>query len=135
MEKTTRVTFSMAILVLVCFFLPWIQLSCAGHRESESGFDLARGGKGALWLIPISMVVVVIILFQILKSNAFVKALISSACGLICALLMNRERVDAEQASGLIQAHVTGWFWLGLASSLGLVISALIFLIRKPRSP
>src|SRR6266850_4909198 len=112
MEKSRRVTLSGAILVLVCFFLPWIQMSCGGFKDSQSGYDLAHGGHGSLWLIPLLMLALVLIGLRFWKVSAMPFAVLGTLGGLVSAYLMNRERVDAEQVSGLIQARVTGWFWL-----------------------
>lgn len=57
--------------------------------------------------------------------------LISLVSGLISAYLMNRERLKFEDNSGLIQARVTGWFWLGLASSVAIVSVAAFRLLRR----
>jgi hypothetical protein len=135
MERTRRVTLSAAVFALICFFLPWVQVSCAGLKDSESGFDLARGGERALWLVPLLMLAVILLgLMRAWKQRASVFALMSMVSGLISAYLMDRERVDAEQASGIIGAHVTGWFWLGFVASLGVAASAVMFYLKRSRS-
>jgi hypothetical protein len=48
---------------------------------------------------------------------------------------MNRDRLRAHDESGLISAQLTGWFWLGLFSSLAIVISGLVLFVRGRRSP
>jgi len=48
---------------------------------------------------------------------------------------MNRERLRAHDESALIAAQLTGWFWLGLFSSLVIVISGLVLFVRGKRSP
>ena len=47
-----RINLSAAIIVLVCFFLPWVQMSCAGAKATSSGLNLARHDDALLWLIP-----------------------------------------------------------------------------------
>jgi hypothetical protein len=42
MNALRRVTLSTAGFVLICFFLPWVQVSCLTLRDSASGFELAR---------------------------------------------------------------------------------------------
>ena len=134
MERTRRVTLSAAVFVLVCFFLPWVQVSCGGVKDSESGFDLAREGDRSLWLIPLLMLAVIILGFaRVWKNNAWLFALVSFVSGLASAYLMNQKRVNAEDASGLLR--LTGWFWLGLFSSLIVVISALLSYLKRARSP
>jgi hypothetical protein len=129
-----RVKLSLTLIVLVCFFLPWVQVSCGSSRDTLSGIDLARDGHGSLWFIPLLMIVIV--LFNIgsaLKAKQKVSALITLIAGLLSAYLMNRERVRAEDSAGLIAVGLTGWFWLAFGSALGLVILALIQILRLPR--
>jgi hypothetical protein len=134
MERARRVTLSAAAFVLVCFFLPWVQVSCAGLRDSASGFDLARGGDRELWLVPLLMLAVIIPgLARLWKKRPTIFALVSVAGGLFSAYLMDRERLNAEQTSGLIGTRLTGWFWLGLFSSLGVVAFALLFYLRRSK--
>src|SRR4051812_31944983 len=136
MEKARRVTVSAAVFALICFFLPWVQVSCAGLKDTESGFDLARGGDRALWLVPLLMLAVILLgLMRARKKRGATIELASMARGLISLYLMNRERVDAEQASGIIGAHVTGWFWLGFVATLGVTVSAAVSYLKRPKSP
>jgi hypothetical protein len=135
-ERARRVTLSAAVFALICFFLPWVQVSCAGLKDTESGFDLARDGDRAVLLVPLLMLAVILLgIMRAFRQRASLFALISMVSGLTSTYLMNRERVDVEQSSDIIGAHVTGWFWLGLFSSLGVAISALMFYLRraKPR--
>jgi hypothetical protein len=37
-----RATTSLALIILICFFLPWVQLSCGTSENKLSGVDLAR---------------------------------------------------------------------------------------------
>jgi hypothetical protein len=131
MESTRRVTLSAAVFVLVCFFLPWVQVSCGGAEDSASGYDLARGGDRLLWLVPLLMLGVILLwLTRVWKRMPTVFALVSTAGGLISAYLMNLERRDAES---LAVARMTGWFWLGFFSSLVVVISALASYLKRSR--
>lgn len=135
MEKTRRVTLSAACFVLVCFFLPWVQTSCGGLKDSASGFDLARGGDHALWLVPLLMVAVILLgLGRVSKRLSVTFALASILSGLASAFLMNRERLDAERVSGIIGTRVTGWFWLGFFSSLAVTASALFSYLKRSKS-
>jgi hypothetical protein len=131
MERTRRVTLSAAVFVLVCFFMPWVQVSCGGARDSASGFDLARGGDQLLWLVPLLMLAVILLgVTRVWKRMPTVFALASAAGGLISAYLMNLERRDAES---LAVARMTGWFWLGFFSSLVVVISALASYLKRSK--
>src|SRR5205807_10369988 len=63
-----RINLSAAIIVLVCFFLPWVQVSCAGAKDSLSGLDLARQDDALLWLIP--LVICGVLVFILMRMRA-----------------------------------------------------------------
>ena len=134
--KSRRVINSIALIALICFFLPWVQLSCGTSENRLSGVDLARDGHGGLWLIPLSMLAV--LLFGVArkwKEKREISALLSLLAGLVSAYLMNRERMRAENTSGLISVGLTGWFWLAFGSTIALVlVSAFRFLKRSPEN-
>jgi hypothetical protein len=128
-------TISMALIVLICFFLPWVQVSCGASKDSLSGVDLARDGHSALWLLPLLMIGVLFVnIARSWKERRDVSALITLVAGLVGAYLMNRERVRAEDSAGLIAVSLTGWFWLGLGSTLGLVVVAALRVLKRPRT-
>ena len=129
-----RVTTAAALIVLICFFLPWIQVSCGGTRDTASGVDLARDGSHGLWLIPMLMLLLLLVGAKMWKQRQAALALVNLLSGLVSAYLMNRERLKFEDGSGFIRVGVTGWFWLGLGSSITIVIVAAlrILRLRKP---
>jgi hypothetical protein len=136
MDRARRATLSLAVFVLICFFLPWVQVSCGGIRDSASGLDLARGGDRALWLVPLLMLAVILLgLARVWKKIPFVFALLGMVGGLLSAYLMDRQRMNTDRAAGLIGAQVTGWFWLGFVTSLGVAAAALMFYLRRFKSP
>jgi hypothetical protein len=128
-----RATISVALIALICFFLPWVQLSCGKSESRLSGVDLARDGHSELWLIPVLMLVMLVIATaRAWENKREISALIGLVTGLVTAYLMNRERVRAEDTSGLVAVGLTGWFWLGLGATIGLtIVSALRFLKRS----
>jgi len=129
-----RLTTTLALIVLICFFLPWVQLSCGASESRLSGVDLARDGHSALWLILVLMLVILLLgITRVWKDRRDVAALIGLIAGLVSAYLMNRERVRAEDTSGLIAVGLTGWFWLGLGSTIGLVILNALRFLKRPR--
>ena len=124
-----------ALIVLVCFFLPWIQVSCGATRDTASGVDLARDGSHGLWLIPVLMLALLFFgSVKAWKERHELLALVSLISGLISAYLMNRERLKFEDGSGLIRVGVTGWFWLGLGSSVAIVILTVLRLLTRRKS-
>jgi hypothetical protein len=131
-----RINLSAALIGLVCFFLPWVQVSCGGAKDSLSGLDLARNGQTLLWLVPILLGGLVLLeIFRALKEKLTLYSIVSALCGAVTVYLMNRERLRAHDESGLISVQLTGWFWLGLFSSLAIVISGLLLFVRGRRSP
>jgi hypothetical protein len=129
-----RVTISMALIALICFFLPWVQLSCGTSENRLSGVDLARDGRGALWLIPLFMLAV--LFFSVVrawKDKQQLLAMVSLVAGLVSTYLMNRERMRAEDTSGLIAVGLTGWFWLGFGATIVLLFSSALRFLKPPR--
>jgi hypothetical protein len=129
-----RATTTAALIVLICFFLPWIQVSCGATKDTASGIDLARDGSGTLWLIPLLMLALLFLALRVWKERRELSTLVSLVSGLVSAYLMNRERLKFEDSSGLLRVGVTGWFWLGLGSAVVIVLLAAvrIFKLRRP---
>jgi hypothetical protein len=130
-----RLTLSMALIALICFFLPWVHLSCGASENRLSGIDLARDGHNGLWLIPLLMLAVLFVATaRAWKNRREFSSLVCLVAGLVSAYLMNRERVRAEDTSGLIAVGLTGWFWLGLCSTIGLVVLSALRFLKRPRT-
>lgn len=134
--KPRRATISLAAFVIICFFLPWVELSCMGLRDSVSGFDLARNSN-LLWLIPASMVAVIFLGLArlIWERMPAVFALAGTVGGGVSAYLIYRERLSSNRSAGLLAAQMTVWFWLGFLASLGVAATAFFFYARRSRSP
>ena len=136
MKFVRHINTSGAIIVLVCFFLPWVQVSCAGAKDTMSGLDLARDGHVLLWFVPVLMGALILsAIVRIRREQNKVFALAGTLCGLVTAYLMNRERLRAHDGSGLISAQLTGWFWLGFLSTFAVAISGIVMLVRRRRAP
>ena len=136
MKFLRQINTSAAIVVLVCFFLPWVQVSCGGAKDTMSGLDLARDGQGLLWFVPVLMAALFLsAIVRIRREQNKVFALASTLCGLLTAYLMNRERLRVHDESGLISAQLTGWFWLGFLSTFAVAISGIAMLVRRQRAP
>ena len=128
-----RVTISLALIILICFFLPWIQVSCGASKDRLGGIDLARDGHKGLWLIPILMLVILFIgLARRWKERRQAAAVITLVSGLMTTYLMNRERARADNSSGLIAVNLTGWFWLALGSAILLVALSVVWILKRP---
>jgi hypothetical protein len=127
-----RFNASAAVIVLICFFLPWVQVSCAGARDSLSGFQLARNESALLWLVPILMLAVVAFnLMRAWKEESKVAAILSAVCGAVTAFVMNRERSRANENAVVISEQLTGWFWLALISCVTIVVASIGAMMRR----
>lgn len=131
-----RINLSAASIVLVCFFLPWVQVSCAGARDTLSGFGLARNDRALLWLIPLLMLAVLVLgLLHARRERPQGLAIVSAVSGGVTIFLMNRERMRVQDESNLISAQLTGWFWLGFIAAVLIVITAVALLLQRQRAP
>lgn len=129
-----RSTISVALIALICFFLPWVQLSCGKSESRLSGVDLARDGHGELWLIPFLMLLVMVIATaRAWNDKREISGLVGLVAGLVGAYLMNRERVRAEDTSGLVAVGLTGWFWLGLGATIAVAIVSALRFLKRPK--
>ena len=136
-NKARRTTLSLAAFVLICFFLPWVQLSCVGMKDSVSGYDLAREGDQLLWLVPLFMVAVLLfgLLRLIWEKLPAVFSLAGTIGGGASAYLMYHERAITDNPSRLVATQWTLFFWLGFLASLGVATSAFIFYLKRSRAP
>src|ERR1043166_7785266 len=89
-----RINISAALIVIICFFLPWEQVSCGGAHDSLSGLDLARHDRTLLFLVPLLMLAVVVAgAFRRRQEQSKATAIVSIVAGSISAYLMNRQRM------------------------------------------
>ncbi len=137
MEKAGRITLSAAVFVLICFFLPWVEVSCLGAKDSMSGFNLARGSDRELLLIPLLMILVLMfgLIHALLDRAPGLFSLSGMSGGLISAWLIFRERESAGSSSGLIPSIWTVWYWLGLVASIIVAVGAFWFYLQRVRKP
>ena len=134
-NQARHVSLSLATFVLVCFFFPWVQLSCVGVRDSASGADLARS-DGFLWVIPISMAMVLITgLIKVWKTVPSIFSLSGLAGGCISAYSIYLEHVRLDDAPRLVATRWTVLFWLVMLACVGIAAASLIFYVDRSRAP
>lgn len=127
-----RINISAALIVIVCFFLPWEQVSCGGARDTLSGFELARHDDTLLFLIPLLMLAVVIAgTLRRRSEKRSPLAILGIVASSVSGFLMNRQRVHVHDEGALIPAQLTGWFWLGFLSTLTVAITGIGMLINR----
>src|SRR5215510_666562 len=131
MRALRNLNTSAAIIVLICFFLPWEQVSCGGARDSLTGLQLARNDHLLLWFVPILMgALVVSNLIRMRGEQNKALSVAATICGVVAAFLMNRERTRVQDESGLISAQLTGWFWLAFISTFVIFVSGILLLVK-----
>jgi hypothetical protein len=136
-EGSRRTTLSLATFVLICFFLPWVQLSCVGIRDAVSGYDLAREGDRFLWFIPLFMLLILVLglVRGIWEKWPVIFALAGTVGGGFSAFLMYHERFTINDSPRLVATQWTASFWLAFLATVGLVATAFWFYSRRARSP
>ena len=137
MNNTPKIGLSLAAFVLLCFFLPWVEVSCLGIRDSVSGYDLARSGDSLLWLVPVFMLLIVIVatLGRVREKMPIVPAISMTVGGSLSAYLMYRERSSTNGSPRLVATQWTIFFWLGFLACLGLVAAGIVFYSKRSREP
>lgn len=131
-----RINISAALIVLVCFFLPWEQVSCAGAKDNLSGLDLARHDQTLLWLVPLLMLAVIVVgILRRPNEKPLLPAIVGIVSGGVTAYLMGNQWMRVRDASGLIAAQLTGWFWLSFLSVLAIIVSGFARLFSGTRKP
>lgn len=137
MKRARTINLSLAAFVLLCFFLPWVELSCLGVRDSVSGYDLARSGDRLLWLVPVLMLIIIgVALSTTIKEKwPGIVAVVMTVGGSISAYVMLRERSSTNSSPRLIATQWTVFFWLGFLACVGIVISGFAWYVKRSRSP
>jgi len=132
-----KISLSLAAFVLLCFFLPWVEVSCLGVRDSVSGYELARSGDSLLWLIPVFMLVIVIAatVGRVREKLPIVPAISMTVGGSLSAYLMYQERSSTNGSPRLVATQWTIFFWLALLACLGLVAAGIVFYSKRSREP
>ena len=129
-----RINISAALIVVVCFFLPWEQVSCGGARDTLSGLDLARHDQTLLFLVPLLMLAVIVVAaLRRRHEKRAPLAVLSVVASAVSGYLMNQQRLRVQDQSGLISAQLTGWFWFSFLSTLTVALTGIGMLITRRR--
>src|SRR5262249_303331 len=120
MNRGRKISLSAAVFVLICFFLPWVQVSCLGAKGSASGLNLALDGDRSLWLIPALMVAVLLLglIRSIWERYPAAFALAGIVGGGFAAYLMLHRHSQSESSTRLLIAQWTPWFWFAILASV-----------------
>jgi hypothetical protein len=126
------INLSAAIIVLICFFLPWIQIGCGQSGDAVSGLRIAGEKDTLLWLIPLLMFAVLTAgLLRARKEGPPVTAIVGIICGAASMFVLNHDRLKVNENRGVLPMQFTGWFWLAMISSFVIVASGVALLMRR----
>lgn len=129
-----RINLSAALIVIICFFLPWEQVSCGGAKDTLSGLDLARHDQTLLFLVPLLMLAVIIMAaLRRRHEKRAPLAVLSIVAAAVSGYLMNQQRLRVHDEGALISAQLTGWFWLGFLSTLAVLVTGIGMLMKRRR--
>lgn len=116
-----------AVIILVCFFLPWLEVSCSGKKIIGSGLTFAQ--KAApLWLIPAFAVLVLLLFIWYWKglSLTWFKILLMTLAVLGIVMLVFTYISIEQKLSGFVVRKITSHEiksgLIGTAIGFGLII-------------
>lgn len=154
MKSSQKISLPAALLILFCFFLPWISVSCGGQEIATiSGMDLAAGkvvnpglgvqpqrigGDAVLFLVPVAAILGAI--FTLAGTSSTTKQpaagqLVAAGAGLGIMLLkwlsMNDEMTAmagnaGQSMTGMFDVSLRFGVWGTLLGLAGLLIGGFI---------
>lgn len=127
-----RVSLGSAVLALLLFFLPWVDVSCMGVGKAMSGFDLASGGSSLLWLVPTAMIVTLIVLYRTTMArpkvaetpvmrNAVIASGFGGAAVMLLTYLAARTQLKTDPIFGSLASEMLKIRWSGVLALLATV--------------
>lgn len=147
-----------ALLVLLCFFFPWIEINMLLAATNLSGFQLASGsgpaganfpGVPSLFLVPLSMIAVLVLAAVCfagrgsaaqLKSIAAILILVAGGISVLVLLYQyfSLNRQFNQDVMGMIAQKMFTYSFGAHASLFGSVVvagSGLLDLVRGTKKP
>ena len=124
------------LIVLICFFIPWLEVKCSGKKIIGSGLTFAQE-EAALWLIPIFALLGLIIFFWYKKGLSIKKYKIGSILSACLGLfMMIAIYISIEQKlNGFIIKRITNYqikFGL-IATIFGFLLTIFSTLFSKSK--
>lgn len=142
-QKSSLISRPAAILLIVCFFLPWLTVSCSGTEISVTGYELATGideaqnysaaeqnsGDASYFLIP----ALGVIALGASIAGLAVARVVYFACGGIGLAFFAWKMIDLQSQISEVRRegyvinvdYEFGW-WLAIASLVALIIAGML---------
>lgn len=121
-----------ALMVLVCFFVPWLEVRCSGKKIIGSGFSFAAD-EFLLWLIPVCALLTLIVFWWLRNRTSVIGlkiGLITTAALGILMMVMTYLSIE-QKMSGFIVRTLTNYHikpgLLGTILGFIIIIAAAIF--------
>jgi len=130
-SKFHNLTPAGALLIVISFFLPWINVRCAGKKVGVSGQQFAEGDP-ILWLVPVGAIITLIIFFSYKDKlhKAKIAIVVPTIVGGIILGIKIAEFVDKyEKQIDSMEPNV-GIFGIGLGYIL--VVTGVVNIIKPP---
>jgi len=137
-DKKVLLTPAGAILALICFFLPWVKVSCAGKVNYLSGAEIG----GIFWLVFLAPLVIIVAFFYFRSQKQLEKsrpvAILSSIVALAVifikytSLAWEQKSVVAKAGSKVIDCTIQLGA-VGTVIGFILAITGLFFLKTSVR--
>ena len=118
-------------IILICFMLPWVNLSCEGHNAAPfSGIQLVTGTtveqqnqKVKSEPLAVAVLVLTILGFALSflkdKKSSIIPGIIGAAAFIL--LLMLKSKIDTDASNQSIQDQYAIGFWLVLVLLIGTI--------------
>jgi len=119
-------------IILICFMLPWVNLSCEGHEAATfSGIQLVTGTtvehqdqkvKSEPLAVAVLVLTILGLALSFLKDrkSSIIPGIIGAAA--FTLLLMLKSKIDANASSQSIQVQYAIGFWLVLILLIGTIV-------------
>ncbi|RPI05891.1 MAG: hypothetical protein EHM64_05020 [Ignavibacteriae bacterium] len=119
-------------IILICFALPWVNLSCEGHNAAAfSGLQLVTGTtveqqnqKVKSEPLAVAVLVLTILGFALSflkdKKSSVIPGIIGAAAFIL--LLMLKSKIDTDASSQSIQVQYAIGFWSVLVLLVGTIV-------------
>lgn len=136
-----KVSPSLFILVIICFLLPFANISCAGHTESLAGIDLLTGFTVAdsdvppnpLAIIAVVAALIGAILYFLKNTAAHVIQTVLGILGIICLVALKILFTEGANDKGLEVEWIIGYYMAFISFISATAFS--IYMIFAPKNP
>lgn len=143
--KSPLISRSAAILLIVCFFFPWVTIACSGIEITATGYELATGidaeelgssssseqgdGEAAYFLIPFLAIAVLGVSFTSLSIAriAYFAAGVVGIGFMVLEMIGNQNDLSDMRNDGVIVefTYEIGW-WLAMLSLAAFLVAGVV---------